>query len=253
MQKIDQLYRKDYSGEDVRTEGKYENSEWNYRKEFMANPFTNGPLSDRAVVIGNGSTRLDFDLGFIMPYKTGSLDTNWASQRSTKRFYTYGCNAIYRDFAPDFLISTGVDITKEIADSGYCDGHVVYGNNWVLPTYPGKFTNIPQDPSWDGGAIAAYLAAFDGHKRVFLLGFDGNDSTHSNANIYADTDCYAPKDQIIPEDFWVRSLDIVMNTYPDTEFVRVMPTTTYRTPELWKYRLNFRTINFRQFVIEADI
>jgi integrase/recombinase XerD len=45
----------------------------------------------------------------------------------------------------------------------------------------------------------------------------------------------------------------ISNIYTDVEFIRVAPTNTFRSPESWKYLLNYRTINFRQFVIEADL
>jgi hypothetical protein len=97
------------------------------------------------------------------------------------------------------------------------------------------------------------MAAFDGHKRVFLLGFDGNDTPNKNCNVYNNTHGYPSKDSNIIEEFWVIALKNVMDTYNDTEFIRVAPTNTFRTPELWKYNLNFRTISFKQFVLEADI
>jgi hypothetical protein len=44
-----------------------------------------------------------------------------------------------------------------------------------------------------------------------------------------------------------------MNTYNDVEFVRVMPEATWWTPDEWAALPNFRQINFRDFVLEADI
>jgi hypothetical protein len=253
MQNIKQLYRKDYTGEDVSTQGKYENSEWVYTKEYVDNSFSVNPLSDRAVVIGNGISRLGFDLKHFLPCHSTALNDEWTPAYSPKKFLTYGCNALYRDFETDFLVATGEDFVKEISDSAYCDNHIVYATNDVLPQYPNKFHFIPQEPTWNSGAIAAYLAAFDGHKRVFMLGFDGNDSVEQNYNVYAGTNAYPPVDVNIVEDFWAKSLSTVMSTYPDVEFIRVQSTSGYRTPEPWKYFANFRTIDFRQFVIESDL
>jgi hypothetical protein len=254
MQKIYKEYRKNYSGQDVNTVGLYIDTKWKYEKEFISNPFINlTPLKEHAVVIGNGISRLGFDLKHFLSFKSGILDTQWNKAYSPRKFYTYGCNALYRDFKTDFLIATGDEIIKEIAESDYCNNNVVYANDWVLSEYTGKFHHIPQNPGFDSGAIAAYLAAFDGHKKVFLLGFDGNDSLETNYNVYINTNGYPKNNQIVPEEFWIRSLDSIMNTYSDTEFIRVMPKVSYRTPEPWKYRLNFRTIDFRQFVLEADV
>ena len=114
-----------------------------------------------------------------------------------------------------------------------------------------RYYNVPQDPQWNAGAVATYLAAFDEHRKVFLLGFDGIDDPTASYNIYEGTNGYpsAP----YSEEFWVQSMAEVFNTYPNTEFVRVMPEATARVPELWKYSSNFRQINYNQFVIEADL
>lgn len=252
MQKIKQLYRKNYQGEDVVVDRVYENSKWNPTQEFVANPFPVQPLSDRALVIGNGSSRLDFDLRILLEHQVGVF--HWAPSLQSRKFFTYGCNALYRDFKTDFLVITGDDaFIDEVANSGECDSRVVYAPNQALFDHPGKFNYVPQNPNWNSGAIAAYLAAFDGHKKVYLMGFDGNDTANYNYNVYANTDHYPARAATVAEDFWVQSLSLVMSTYPDVEFIRVAPTATFRTPEAWKYFLNFRTISFREFVTEADV
>ncbi|CAB4132947.1 hypothetical protein UFOVP257_23 [uncultured Caudovirales phage] len=254
MQKIEKQFRKDYTGQDVNLVGLYLNTEWRYQKEFIDNPFENlVPLKEYALVIGNGPSRLEFDLKQFLPFKSGTFDNEWHSIHAKKKFYTYGCNALYRDFKTDFLVATGKELITEISESGYCDDNIVYANDWALPQYTGQFHHIPQNPGFNSGTIAAYLAAFDGHKKVFLMGFDGNDTPGINWNIYNGTNAYPTKEEHTLEEFWVRTLKIVMDTYGDTEFVRVAPTDTFRTPETWKYCLNFRTISFRQFVLEADL
>ena len=256
MQIIDRLYRKDYTGEHVNTVGLYHEQKWHYEKEFVTNPFTNLPLSNRAVVIGNGISRLEFDLTHFLPSRETTAwgeFTPWMPPKSAKKFNTYGCNALYRNFRPDFVVATGTDIIQEIANSDYTNNNVVYANGQVVAQYSEKFHYIPQDLSFNSGAIAAYLAAFDGHKRVFMIGFDGIDNTNDNYNVYAGTNGYPTKDTTISESFWTIGLYNVMKMYEDVEFFRVAPTDTFRTPEPWKYLLNYRTINFRQFVCEADL
>lgn len=256
MQLNQKLYRKDYTGEDVNVIGIYIDNQWQYQKEFVTNPFTNLPFSNHAVVIGNGVSRKDFDLRLFLDHRDvaawGEVGA-WKPAINPKKFNTYGCNAIYRNYRPDFVIAVGEDMIQEMANSNYCDDNPVYSNAWALPLYPGKFNYIPQDPGYNAGAIAAYLAAFDGHKKVFMLGFDGIDSIGDNYNIYAGTPGYPGNHVIISENFWVNSLNEIMQLYSDVEFVRVTPTANFRTPEPWKYLSNFRTVDFRQFVVEADI
>lgn len=254
MQKIQKIYRKNYRGEDVIVNRVYENSQWNPTSEFIPSPFNINPLTDFAVVIGNGTSRLDLNLHLLLEHRIGSFN-NWSPPPPAARnkFYTYGCNAVYRDIRTDFLIVTGENMLDEVVERGTRDNVVTYVNNRLLQKYPGKFNLIPQNPNFNSGALAAYLAAFDGHKKVFLFGFDGNDTPGYNYNVYAGTSCYPGLHDTILEDFWVQSMAAVMDAYKETEFVRVTPTPNYRIPDAWKYFLNFRQVDFRQFASEAGI
>ena len=254
MALLKKIYRKDIVNQDVNVLGIYIDNEWKYQKESI--PVAQYPnLASRAVVIGNGWSRREFDLTLFLPYRETTPwgdKTSWITKKQNKTFDTYGCNALYRDFKTDFTIATGETFINEISNSNYCNDNVVYTNSKYLEIYPNKFHLIPQNPEFNSGALAAYLAAFDGHKKVFMLGFDGIDSTNTY-NVYAGTPNYPSADSAMNENYWVKSLVDVMNTYSDTEFIRVAPTATFRTPEPWKYCLNFKTISFRQFVIEADV
>lgn len=245
MQRIAKAYRKNYLGEDIVVDRTYENTEWSEVTEFIPNQIANQQVSNQALVIGNGISRKEFDLNLLKRHKAGL--------RGIRRLQTYGCNALYRDFEPDFLFAVGTDIVQEIAYSGYCDNHVVYANKWNIADYPKKFYLIPEDPSWNSGSLAAYMACFDGHKKIYLLGFDGNDNNGYNYNIYADSPGYPSINKTITESIWEKTMKKVFDTYTDVDFVRVAPTVNFRISESWKYCLNLRSIDFRQFVIEADL
>jgi hypothetical protein len=245
MQTLKRLFRKDYQGEDVITDLVRTNNQWHKTEEYIPNQVSNLQVSNRALIIGNGPTRLGLDLNIIKNHKAGI--------RGLSRLQTYGCNALYRDFTPDFLVATGDEIVNEISDSDYCTEHIVYANAWAVAGYPQKFYLIPQDPAWDAGSLATYLACFDGHKKIFLMGFDGADPNGIDWNVYNGTAGYLPTSATISEEFWSLGMSKIFSTYSDVEFVRVMPTENYRMPERWKYYTNLRQINFRQFVIEADL
>jgi hypothetical protein len=253
MQKLSKIYRKDYRGEDVVVNRVYTDSQWNPTTEFVEKNFNVNPVNDFALVIGNGTSRLDFNIDQFLEHRVGNFN-NWVPPSSGyKKFYTYGCNALFRDYKTDFLVLTGEAIIEEVATMGTRENVVSYVNNSHLFTYPRKFSLIPQNPNYNSGTLAAYMAAFDGHKKVFLLGFDGNDTPGHNYNVYAGTSNYPTVNTTINEDFWVKSLSAVMAAYNDTEFVRVCPTPRFRIPDVWKYSLNFRQIDFRQFASEAGL
>jgi hypothetical protein len=249
MQTVKKIYRKDYLGEDVVRDLVWQGSAWNETREYVPNSIINEQISNRAVVIGNGVSRLElhthlFDL--LAHHRAGLLASNAVQ--------TYGCNALYRDFHPDFLVANGPDVIREIANSGYCDNEIVYSSQNAVLDYPGIFYLTPQNPHWDAGAIAAYLACFDGHKTVYLLGFDG-DCNEGMAfyNAYAGTANYPAIDAPSTEAFYIKSLQLVMNTYNDVDFVRVMPHSAWYMPEQWRYQLNLRQLSWREFVVEADL
>lgn len=241
--------------EDVNLIALYRNDKWNYEKESVTIPQFN-VLSDNAVVIGNGLSANEFDLTKLMPSREttawGEVGP-WITKRQRRNFYIYGCNAIYRNFKPDFIAATGDGIVTEIAESTVDKSNIIYAYSKNLEKYPGKFSLLPQNPEFNSGALAAYMAAFDGHKRVYMLGFDGIDTIGNNYNIFAGTQNYPALDYPTLEEYWVRSLNTVIQTYSDTEFIRVAPTVRFRQPESWKYNLNYRQIDFRQFVLEVDI
>jgi len=237
-------YRKDYTGERIVTERNHESGVWNDVYETIPNAVANNQISNRAAVIGNGVSRLQFNLS-LLKHPSGLL--------GAKTLQTYGCNALYRDFTPDFLIATGNEITQEISNTNFVKDHIVYTSAIHMLEYPNKFYLIPFDPYADAGTTAMYIAAFDGHKRIYLLGFDGQDSVDSNNNIYAGTTGYDAKTAKVLDEKWIHNRKMIFDTYNDVDFVRVTPRGHDPIPELWKYATNFRQISFRQFSLEADL
>ena len=65
--------------------------------------------------IGNGQTRSSVDLIKLRPH--GKI---------------YGCNGLYRDFAPDVLCSVDGPMMHEIYQSGYAYAHECYFRNWNI-------------------------------------------------------------------------------------------------------------------------
>jgi hypothetical protein len=245
MQKFKKIYRSNYTGEQVVVNATLNNSEWETEHEHVPNSVSNTYTTTHAVAIGNGESRLGINLNLIGTHQGGLFGTN--------RLQSYGCNALYRDFAPDFLVAVGPAIIKEIAESGYTDDHIVYTNGTSVLEYPGKFYLLPQNLHFDAGALAAYMACFDGHKKVFLLGYDSYMQPGPVNNVYKDTNGYAPSDNIENKEYITNTLSAIMETYSDVEFVRVMPTAGQWVAEAFSNLPNFRQIGFRDFVLEADL
>jgi hypothetical protein len=245
MQKLQKIYRTNYGGERITTEAALRGSEWLYKTEWVPTAVANNQISKIATVVGNGSSRENFPTKIIFSHLAGRL--------GAKSMQTYGCNAIYRDFNPTFLIAVGDEMCQEVANSGYCDRNIVYANSDKILQYPNKFYLIPQDFISNAGTIATYLACFDGHERVYLLGFDNSAGEYYNNNIYAGTNCYAPANHNYSDDYWIMAMEHVMSLYSEVEFVRVTSTPNYLCPPSWRRLENFRQISFNEYVIEADL
>lgn len=245
MLKINKLYRRYYRGEDIIVERNYQGGVWHDTTELVPNAVMNNQISNQAVVLGNGPSRLEFEMSLIKNHKGGLL--------GARTLQTYGCNALYRDYAPNFLIARGNSIINEIAASNYVKDHIVYTSSIHLLEHPNKFYLIPHDPYTDAGTTALYIAAFDGHKKVFMLGFDNQDTAGYNYNVYAGTPGYQGTHDTVDDLKWIRDKKAVFDTYNETEFIRVTKKGTEPVPELWKYAPNFRTINYNQFALEADL
>jgi hypothetical protein len=250
MQTLRQIYRSNYAGENVVTTLTLEGGNWQPETEYIANNVFNTFTTNQSIVFGNGESRLEFDLVHIANHKAGLGGAN--------KLQTYGCNGFYRDFTPDFLVAVGNDIVKEIAESGYCDNNIVYANGQHLLEYPNKFYLVPQNLAYDAGALAVYMACFDGHKKIFLMGFDHYDIIPGQINevvnnVYKNTNGYLNTDDRQNHVFWHKTLLQVMTTYTDVEFVRVMPTPNWVCSSEYISLPNFRQIDMSTFVTEADI
>jgi len=245
MYKVKQMYRKEYVGESVTVDFAHKDHKWQATNEFIPNSVINNQISEQAVVIGNGLSRKEMDVRLLLNHFGGLL--------GAKKLQTYGCNALYRDFAPDFLVATGPEIVKEIAQSGYCQDHIVYTTANYILKYPGKFYLIPQNVPFNSGTVATYMACFDGHKKVYMFGMEGQDQEGRNYNMYAGTNGYAAETFSMSPNFWDLSMKSIFELYPDVDFVRVMPTANAFMPESWKSLPNVRQISKRDFVLEADL
>lgn len=196
--------------------------------------------SGNALCLGNGKSRLNRSLKKIEN----------SNNIKILRYYNviYGCNAIYREWMPDFLVVTNQILAAKL-DEEYRD--IAYSSQEVARRYPG-FNFMPGGHRLDAGSSAAYLAAFHGAKRVFLFGYDGQAQPGYNNNVYAGSENYPSETDEVLDTNWIRNLKNVVITYNDVEFYRVTtnPEDNYR--ELLKLP-NYKPINFNQFISLADL
>jgi len=242
---LERAFREDYIGEFLIHSRTLTNGIYEEDREWIPNTVNLDIASDSAVVFGNGMSRIDFQLKWIKRHRGGHLNKH--------KLHSYGCNAFYRDYDPDFLIIAGDGMAKEIAESDYIDDHIVYAQSKFLSKYPGKFHLIPYGVKCNAGSMATYLAAFDGFKKIYLVGFDTHDTEGLNNNMYAGTENYDDEKVDICDDKWSNVMYQIFRRFHDVHFYRVMPGPNPVTPENWKGCLNYQNITYRQFISYADL
>lgn len=196
--------------------------------------------SGNAICLGNGLSRQN--------YTTKQFENT--NKRKILKYYNvmYGCNAIYRDWQPDFLIVTNQILAAKISTEMH---NITFAPQEIMRRYK-NLNLIPGAQRLDAGSAAAYLAAFHGAKRVFLYGYDGQQIEGVNNNVYANTECYSSESENVNDRDWIKNLKNVIETYNDVEFFRVAPTAqdSYRVLQ----RLpNYNVIDFRKFISFADL
>ena len=172
---------------------------------------------NKAFALGNGTSRLEVDPSVLK--QLGLV---------------YGCNALYREFTPDVLISTDKPISEHIQHSGYAKSNKFYTRR-PLPGLGGL--EIPQKYfGFSSGPIAVGLAALDKNPVIYMIGFDlGPDLNGKFNNVYADTEFYK-KSSAVPTftGNWVRQIVQLSKDFKDCRFFRVQGNVTADIPELKK-------------------
>lgn len=168
-----------------------------------------------AFVLGNGVSRLAVD-----PVVLKTIG------------HVYGCNALYRDFAADVLVATDRPIATEIQQSGYSKTNVFYTRRPMEDTGARR---VPEPYfGYSSGPIATAIAAQDGHRRIYLVGFDmGPKDNNQFNNIYAGTEFYkSPTALPTFTGNWIKQLIKIMGDFPQTKFYRICGSTTATITEL---------------------
>ena len=217
-------------------------------REFIPRTVFNDTHLGHAVCIGNGESRKKFRIELLKGHQGGLL--------GSKALQTYGCNALSREFKPDFLV-VGNQLAEEIAESTeyyeipYADENIVYCTSSICLKYPGKFNLVPGYIKMDAGSTAVYLACFDKHHTVYMLGYDGQTPGYNN-NVYAGSPGYMPHEHDVPDVKWKRNLCRIFGAYPNTQFIWVNDN-THMFPDDYKWYKNVKVINYREFISDADV
>lgn len=185
-------------------------------------------LSSCCFVLGNGTSRIGLDLNTLR--LNGKI---------------YGCNALYRDFDPDYLVAVDPKMIYEIQESHYQKKHSVWTNLVKSHQYNEGFNYFNPPLKWSSGPCALHLATTHSPNCIYILGFDFVGVNNKFNNVYADTFNYKSSSEI-PTYWgnWELQTETVIKNNPQIRYTRVSLDTDYQPP--WNYD-NFTNINYSEF------
>ena len=194
-----------------------------------------GPHSNKeyGFVIGNGTSRQSIDLNKLKQF--GKI---------------YACNAVYREFDPDFLVAVDVKMILEIDSKRYQHTNP---NVWTNPNK--AYRQIEHlnffNPSkgWSSGPTALWLAAQHGYKDIYILGFDYKGLPNGNKvnNIYAGSENYKKTtDTATYYGNWLKQTAAVIKENSRIKFHRVIAQDNFAPDELNKFS-NLNTMYVEEF------
>ena len=160
-----------------------------------------------AYIIGNGPSRKGFDLTRLA--ETGQ---------------TYGCNALYRDFIPDFIFSVDTKITMKMCEDevGLKTFHYAPSLEVNRKQTKGMLHLIPHNPHWISGNTAFWTAGVHGHKNIYLIGFDFREYGKGQLNnIYQDTEYYGERHDDLIFEGWLKQFRDMLKMRPYVNYTVV--------------------------------
>lgn len=221
-------FRADYLGEFVVVNNTWAGTKRTQQREWVPNPIENQHISGRAACIGSrDSNNHQFPYGF--DYKI--LQRHRGGLLGTLKLQTYGTGIIAQDMRLDFTVETDPTILKSLVDSGYYENNVVYTTAKNCIDNPGDFYLIPLNPRLLQPAVPIYLAAFDGHQEIFLIGYNSETEFGNNRTI--------------------GDIKSIFDAYPGVKFHLVGEPTLM--PDIWLESANANCMPYRDFIGYADV
>jgi hypothetical protein len=187
-------------------------------------------LKKQAFVVGNGTSRSSINLQLLKD-----------------KGKVYGCNALYREFVPDYLIAVDVKMILEINKAGYQNNNIVWTNPNKAYREFKNFNYFNPSKGWSSGPTALYLASEHDNDEIYILGFDYQGLGDKVNNIYADTKNYKKSsDKATYFGNWLKQTMITCQKFPKKRYIRVLDENGY-IPKEFKNIPNLTHININEF------
>ncbi len=217
-----QRHRRDYDGEFILIDHDQINGQLIQKREWVDNPVDNQQVSGRAAVIASRVRHGGFRWNRLERHRGGLL--------GSQRMQTYGTGDLWQEMRFEFFLVRDDDQVEQMLAQSYDQRSIVYTSTKNCLRYPGHFYPVPFQPVLDYLAQILYLAAFDGHREIFMLGYN-QDTQAGTAN-------------------WVQDVAQVMSVYDSTKFWLLG---NHNFPGAWLENNNVETMSFDRFITYCDI
>lgn len=163
--------------------------------------------------IGNGESRIGFDLNEIVDHKIG-------------------CNAVARDFECNEYVAVDRRVVSELINlttkpiytrPDWSESFESYSNVRTLPNLPFTGPLRADEPfQWSSGPYAILLAALYQPKQVMLLGFDLWGNNKQINNVYKGTQNYNKISyRAVDPKYWIHQMSCLFNHFSNIEFIQL--------------------------------
>ena len=161
----------------------------------------------------------------------------------------YGCNAVYREIDPHYLVAVDVKMVNEIIAAGYHNTHQVWTNPNKGVTSKHNINFFTPHKGWSSGPTALWFAASQPHTDIYILGFDYQGVDGKFNNVYADTFNYKKStDAATYHGNWLSQTEKVIKEFKQKNFYRVVETGAFIPDKLGPTLENLKHINYDDFI-----
>jgi len=183
-------------------------------------------------------------IGFVLGNGRSRLKINPENLRSYGKIY--GCNALYREFSPDYLVAVDPKMINEINSAKYQHEHSVWTNFHPLYKNFTGFNYFQPSTGYSSGPSAVRLAIAHKNTQIYMLGFDYTGINDCFNNVYADTKNYKKSTDVATySGNWQNQTETIIKTNPNIKFYRVVDQEYY---PLAICTNNFKHMQYNEFL-----
>jgi len=184
-----------------------------------------------AFVLGNGTSRTSLNHHSLLD-----------------KGIVYACNAMYREFEPHYLIAVDVKMVNEIVASGWNKTHAVWTNPNKGISTKHHLNLFNPHKGWSSGPTALWFASEQGHRDIYIFGFDFQGLQGRFNNVYADTYNYKKtSDTATFHGNWLSQTERTIKDFRHTQYYRVINPGDFVPDQLGIQVKNIKHITYDDF------